>query len=221
MVFENSIVLGTVDEFIDYAMVVVAIFAVVYLVRFLLAVRGKDDGEKDKKWHEEGERMSKAVSEKYNALKEKEIERKKAESEAKKKEKEAAAKKTASPKTAGARVKAEKRVKDKVTSYLMNVITLIDDCIKHLNKNESKEAGAAFAKAKRRLTSARNSQVLEELADNTPHLAEAKAIHSHIVTLRSELDKISTLDIPTLKKINTHLGAIHLAIGELIRKIFT
>ncbi|MEK6938595.1 MAG: hypothetical protein AABX04_06120 [Nanoarchaeota archaeon] len=71
MVFENSIVLGKVSEFIDYALVVAAILAVVYFVRFLLAVRedkAPDRAKRDADWEARGAAGREWIGKKYKNM---------------------------------------------------------------------------------------------------------------------------------------------------------
>lgn len=240
MVMEWSPVLGSIQEFIDYALFIVGVLIIYYLIRFLTF--GKE--EKDKEWAKGGEALRGAIKEKWEASKKARKEREEKDKEdAEKRIREAEEKKIKDAKEkakkekkekeivgadiehkASAKAKAEKRVKDKIVGYLMSVITLIDDSIKHLDKDEIKEANATFTKAKRRLSSAINSEVLEELANNTPHLGHAKALHSAIVQIGLHMKKtkqLSKSEITSLRQINQNLGAIHQGIGELIKKIFS
>lgn len=71
MVLETSIVLTTVADFIDYAMLVVGILAAVYLIRFLLAVRettAPDRKAKDAEWEARGAAGREWIGKKYKDM---------------------------------------------------------------------------------------------------------------------------------------------------------
>ncbi len=72
MALETSIVLTTVADFIDYAMLVVGILAAVYLIRFLLAVRettAPDRKAKDAEWEARGAAGREWIGKKYEKMK--------------------------------------------------------------------------------------------------------------------------------------------------------
>ncbi|MFH0701078.1 MAG: hypothetical protein V2A62_01435 [Candidatus Woesearchaeota archaeon] len=160
MVFENSIVLGTVKEFIDYAMAVAAILAIVYFVRFLLAVREEkapDRKVRDAEWEARGAAGREWMGKKYGEMKTKA---------------DAAEKKRTEDKEKGVREGKVRLVLSKVThSY-----TLSSDLINVLTKVRS-----SLDKSKRDAALNEAHKLVKEIHDsisNANHVLRRVAHHS-------------------------------------------
>jgi 5'-3' exonuclease len=130
------------------------------------------------------------------------------------------------------RAKAEKEQKEgerrrralpkakRLTSYLMAVIASIQISIEALAAGNEQEARAWFRKAKRSMTSARDSRILEEIAKDSPYINMAREIENYIVTTHQEMDDELPLEISALRDFNRKLGAIMKRIGDLLVVIY-
>ncbi len=207
--------LGTVDEFLSYAMTAVVIITIYYVIKFFLL------GKSDENWSKGTEGLSDFVKKKAEESKRKK-EEKKAEAARIAKEKadqDAEGKKGTAEqnKTDKKRQKAPKRVKT-LTDYLMAVVAAISKSIETL-PSDPEEAKKWFARAKRSMTRARDSNILEEIANGTPYLDQARMLRSHIVEGRSKMDSFE-INVENLKNFNQFIGAIIKHIGELVEKVY-
>ncbi len=227
----SDAVRGTVDGFLDIALWIVGVMILYYLIKLLFV---PPPTEADKKKREEEEKARREEFKKW-------WKKKKEEREAKKKEKKEAVEKEeneSEEETEEADEKAEEKEEAKkeekqekrerkqrseakrLADYLMEVIAYVGRAIKEVQQGDKHGAQTSFRRAKRYITKAVDSEILEEIADGTPYLNQAKMLKSHIVTLRSHMQKVKTLDESWLRSLNQNLGATIKAVGDLVEKIY-
>ncbi len=230
MVMEWSPVMGTVQEFIDYSLLIVGIMIIYYLIKFF-ALGGKTKEEKEREaeafrtWVKEKWDTGKKAKREWEEKKKKEKERAEAEArkrtEEAKKEREEERKRKEKENQARQRdqTKAFDQVKGEVTFYLLAVVELIGQAIKEIEAKNPGKARRLITKAKRRMSQVVGSKVFEKLARSPAHQREAEKIGTVIGMLRLEMDRLSLTE-KSWRDFNVKMGALHQEIGQLIREIF-
>lgn len=112
-------VLGTVEEFIDYALVIVALLLIYYVIKFF-TIGGASRQDKEKEWQERGGKTREWLGEKH-----KEMEKKAGEVKEKKEQEK--------------KIKKRERKLSPIKGFLIRVEKNADELVGHLEKRTDKE----------------------------------------------------------------------------------